>query len=62
MKYDYKEGSKSILVVAGTKARVIMLSIQTLLDMGSGGFLKGVALNDYKMLKEKMEKETRCGE
>jgi hypothetical protein len=51
-KYDYQPGTKSVLVAQGSKARVILMSIRTLLDMGRGGYLTGQALKDYEAMKD----------
>lgn len=50
--YDYQPGTKSVLVCQGSKARVILMSIRTLLDMGRGGYLTGQALKDYEAMKD----------
>ncbi len=50
--YDYQPGTKSVLVAQGSKSRVILMSIRTLLDMGRGGYLTGQALKDYEALKD----------
>ena len=52
MKYDYQPGTKSVLVAQGSKGRVILMSIRTLLDMGRGGYLTGQALKDYEAMKD----------
>ena len=51
-KYDYQPGTKSVLVAQGSKARVIVMGIATLLAMGRGGYLTGQALSDYEALKD----------
>ena len=50
--YDYQPGTKTVLVAQGSRARVIVMSIRTLLDMGRGGYLTGQALKDYEGMKD----------
>ena len=50
--YDYQPGTKTVLVAQGSKGRVILMSIRTLLDMGRGGYLTGQALKDYEAMKD----------
>ena len=50
--YDYQPGTKTVLVAQGSKARVIVMGIATLLAMGRGGYLTGQALSDYEALKD----------
>ena len=52
MQYDYQPGTKTVLIAQGSKARVILMSIRTLLDMGRGGYLTGQALKDYEAMKD----------
>jgi len=47
-KYDYQPGTKSVLVAQGSRARVIILGVGTLIDMGRLGYLTGQALKDYE--------------
>ena len=51
-KYDYQQGTKTVLVAQGSRARVIVMGIRTLLDMGRGGYLTGQALKDYEAMKD----------
>lgn len=50
--YDYQPGTKTVLVSHGSKARVIVMSISTLIEMGRRGYLTGQALKDYEALKD----------
>jgi hypothetical protein len=50
--YDYQPGTKSVLVCQGSKGRVILMGIDTLLAMGRGGYLTGKALKDYDAMKD----------
>ena len=52
MQYDYQPGTKTVLIAQGSKARVILISIRTLLDMGRLGYLTGQALKDYEGMKD----------
>ena len=52
MQYDYQPGTKTVLIAQGSKARVILISIRTLLDMGRLGYLTGEALKDYEGMKD----------
>jgi len=51
-KYDYQPGTKSVLVAQGSRARVIILGVGTLIDMGRLGYLTGQALKDYEAMKD----------
>ena len=50
--YDYQPGTKTVLIAQGSKARVIVMGIATLLAMGRGGYLTGQALKDYEAMKD----------
>ena len=50
--YDYQPGTKTVLIAQGSKGRVIVMGIATLLAMGRGGYLTGQALSDYEALKD----------
>lgn len=52
LKYDYQPGTKAVLVAQGSRARVIIMGIRTLLDMGRLGYLTGQALKDYEGMKD----------
>ena len=50
--YDYQPGTKTVLIAQGSKGRVIVMGIATLLAMGRGGYLTGQALKDYEAMKD----------
>ena len=50
--YDYQPGTKTVLIAQGSKGRVIVMGIATLLAMGRGGYLTGQALKDDEAMKD----------